>query len=81
MALPRVYADFNNLDATNRLRLTCRGTHEDLERAGIELRDGLILQLYMDDGDDDGQADELRIEGVVRRSRLHTHEHQTQSCE
>ena len=66
MVPPRIYADFNNLDANNHLRLTCRGTHDDLQRAGIELHDGLILTLYMDDADDAGRPDELRIEGVVR---------------
>lgn len=29
MLAPRIYADFNNLDDANRLRLTCVGTRED----------------------------------------------------
>ena len=45
MALPKVYADFQNLDDENRLRLTCAGTTEDLRRQGISLRDGLVLTL------------------------------------
>ncbi len=66
MAIPRVYADFQNLDAAQRLRLTCVGTQSDLERQGIRLQEGLVLTLYTDDEDDHGQPDELRAEGVVQ---------------
>jgi hypothetical protein len=66
MMKPRVYADFQNLDEENRLRLTCAGTRQDLERQGIELREGMTLTLYTDDANDEGQPDELLAEGVVR---------------
>ena len=62
---PRIYADFQNLDDSNRLRLTCAGTTHDLERLGVQLREGLALTLYTDDEDDAGRPDELRAEGVV----------------
>ena len=62
---PRVYADFQNLDDSNRIRLTCAGTARDLERLGLQLREGLALTLYTDDEDDAGNADELRAEGVA----------------
>ncbi len=65
MFKPKIYADFHNLDDSNRLRLTSAGTKEDLKRHGIELRKGLVLTFYMDDADDQGEADELRTEGVV----------------
>ena len=71
MAGPRVYADFQNLDDENRLRLTCVGTRRDLERQGIQLRQGMALTLYTDDADDQGQPDELRAEGIV-----HFNEHE-----
>jgi hypothetical protein len=61
----KVYADFQNADAEGRLRLDCVGTIEDLARQGITLRDGLRLTLYSDDLDAEGQADELRVDGVV----------------
>lgn len=66
MSSPRVYADFQNLDDSNRVRLTCAGTRQDLARQGIELREGLALTLYTDDADDQGRPDELRVEGVVQ---------------
>ena len=65
MALPKVYADFQNLDGANRLRLTCAGTLQDLARHGIQLHESLVLTFYSDDADDQGQPDELRVEGVV----------------
>jgi hypothetical protein len=65
MATPRVYADFQNLDDENRLRLTCAGTRRDLERQGIELREGMTLMLYTDDTNDAGESDPLWAEGVV----------------
>src|SRR5262249_35320313 len=65
MATPRVYADFQNLDDENRLRLTCAGTRRDLEQQGIELRDGMTLTLCSDDANDEGQPDELLADGVV----------------
>jgi hypothetical protein len=65
MTLPRVYADFQNIDDANRLRLTCAGTLQDLARQGIQLHEGLVLTFYSDDADEHGQPDELRVEGVV----------------
>ena len=66
MSLPEIYADFQNLDRLNRLRLTCRGTREELDRSGIELHEGLVLTFHMDDADDQGCADDLLVEGVVQ---------------
>ena len=65
MAPPRVYADFQNIDAANQLRLTCAGTLQDLAQHGLQLHDGLVLTFYSDDADDQGQPDELRVAGVV----------------
>ena len=65
MAPPRVYADFQNIDEANRLRLTCAGALQDLAHHGIPLHEGLVLTFYSDDADEHGQPDELRVEGVV----------------
>ncbi|MCI0642127.1 MAG: hypothetical protein L0Y72_20925 [Gemmataceae bacterium] len=66
MSHARIYADFQNLDNENRLRLTCAGTFEDLKKLGVELREGLVLTFYTDDEDDDGNPDELFVDGTVR---------------
>jgi hypothetical protein len=68
----KIYADFQNLDDFNRLRLTCAGTQQDLERQSIELHEGMVLTFYMDDADDQGEADELRTEGVVHYDERET---------
>ena len=65
MAKNLVYADFHNLDDEGRVCLNCAGTHQDLERHGIELREGMTLSLYTDDADDNGQSDNLLADGVV----------------
>jgi hypothetical protein len=72
MVKPRVYADFHNADSQGRLRLNCIGTIEDLAEQHIDLRAGLLLTLYSDDLDDEGQLDELLVDGVVSFSE---HEH------
>jgi hypothetical protein len=69
MTLPRIYADFQNLDDSNRLRLTCAGTVQDLRRHGLELQEGQEITFYTDDADEQGQPDELRVKGVVHYDR------------
>ena len=61
-----IYADFMKCDCENRLLLTCRGTHQDLEKHNIRLKDGLKLVFYNEDEDDDGNRDDLVVEGVVQ---------------
>lgn len=68
MSRPRVYADFHNADAEGRLRLNCVGTTKDLARKQVVLRPGLLLTLYSDDADADGNSDDLEVGGVVEYS-------------
>ena len=65
MANPKIYADFHNADPQGRVRLNCIGTIEDLTKQRVELRDGLNLTLYSDDANEQGQLDELSVDGVV----------------
>lgn len=66
--LPRVFADFNDLlSSPRRLWLDTVGARDDLERQGVELRDGLEIMLYDHDLDDAGNRDDLIVEGVVSR--------------
>lgn len=62
---PRIYADFQKVDAQGRLVLSCIGTVQDLARHGIELKSGLVLTFYSDDADDEGNPDDLIVEGVI----------------
>jgi hypothetical protein len=63
--MPLIYADFMKDDYENRLLLTCLGTHKDLEKYNIRLKDGLKLVFYNDDEDDNGNPDNLVVEGIV----------------
>ncbi len=65
MTKPEVYADFHNADSQGRVRLNCIGTMEDLSQQQVELREGLVLTLYADDLDEQGEFAELRADGVV----------------
>ncbi len=68
MNKPKVFVDFNSADVKGRLRLSCVGTQEDLERQQIEWRDGLELTLYEDDEDGEGRPQQLVVDGVVEYS-------------
>jgi hypothetical protein len=61
----RIYVDFIKLDEDRRLILSCRGTHNDLARYNIKLEEGLVLTFYSDDADDDGNNDDLVVQGTV----------------
>ena len=60
-----IYADFMKCDYEGRLLLTCLGTHKDLEKYKISLKDGLKLVFYSDDEDANGNPDNLVVEGIV----------------
>jgi mRNA-degrading endonuclease RelE of RelBE toxin-antitoxin system len=66
MKSPEIYADYHNVDDENRVRLTSVGTRRDLTKHGLELRDGLAVTIYMDDGDDAGNRDDLMADAIVR---------------
>jgi hypothetical protein len=63
-----IYADFQNLDDENRVRLNCRGTQDDMARLGFQFVDGQEVTLYTDDADEAGKPDDLLVDGVVRHS-------------
>jgi hypothetical protein len=67
---PRVYADFNDLlGSPRRLWLDTVGARQDLERQGLELQEGLRILLYDHDLDDEGERDDLVVEGIVSLDR------------
>jgi hypothetical protein len=61
----RIYADLNKGDSLGRIKLTCLGTTEDLEKHAIQLSEGMSLTFYMDDANDNGVPDDLIVDGVV----------------
>ncbi len=65
---PRVYADFNNVDAKGRVRLNCVGTERDLAQQQFALHGGALLTLYESDADAADRPHELSARGVVEYS-------------
>ena len=56
---PRIFADFHNTDTEGRVRLTCKGTMEDIERDHLNLYEGQHIIIY---------SEELEVKGVVEYS-------------
>lgn len=69
----RIYVDFQKADDEGRLILTCAGTIKDLASHNIELKEGLQLKLYSDDADDDGNPDDLVVDGTVHYDKFSEH--------
>lgn len=68
----RVYVDLLKRDGANRILLTTEGTRQDLQRTGVTLQEGMVLQVYSDDMGENGQRDDLVAEGIVRRDDTHS---------
>lgn len=69
MAKPRIYADFNGivrLETECWVVLDCRGTFDDLQRLGLEFKDGLGAIFYSDDLDENGISDDIEADGVMK---------------
>ena len=43
------------------------GTFADLEAEGVELKDGMRLRFYSDDGNEKGEPDYLLCDGIARQ--------------
>ncbi len=67
MFADRIYADFQNLDDEQRIRLTTAGSVRDLALLP-PVAEGDELHLYTDDADDEGHPDPLFVDGVAERS-------------
>jgi hypothetical protein len=64
MSLPRIFVDFQNADVSGRVRLNCAGSMRDLMEGRVDLKPGLKLLVYSDDGDEF----DLQADGVVEYS-------------
>lgn len=53
--------------------MTTRGTYQDLHKYGITLREGLILDFWMDDEDDEGNPDPLYFQGELHHDETLQH--------
>lgn len=62
----RVWVDLMKTDDARRVILTGLGTRRDFERLGIDLQEGVKLQMYTDDADAEGRPDPILVDGVAR---------------
>jgi hypothetical protein len=68
MTRPKLYVDFNELIDENLVALSASDTKLAVTGESILLRDGLAIEVYSDDLNDDGQPDNLVASGVVERN-------------
>lgn len=66
MKQPRLQVDFNEYDRASREIPVPPPSVQALERAGLAIRDGLLVQLYSPDLDDAGKPADLVVEGRLR---------------
>lgn len=59
------------IDHEGRLILSCLGTYRDLEENGIVLEQGMELTFYNEDDDEDGNRDDLIVQGIVEFDQDH----------
>jgi hypothetical protein len=67
----RLYHDFNKTDASPvagmvAAPLVCRGSHEDLKKLSLELREGMKVLLYQEDIGPEETPDFLEVEATIR---------------
>ena len=66
---PRIYADLNGGHRDGGVyvvRLDSRATEGDLQKQGVHVREGLRLDFWADDGDEDGNPDPLLFKETLR---------------
>ena len=68
MKKPMLYVDFNEILESNLVLLSAEDTKTDSRGEAVSLHKGLEVIVYMDDTDDNGNADNLMAHGVVERN-------------
>jgi hypothetical protein len=63
---PPIHFDFNRTGTAETIGLDHPAVLAELARQSVELRDGLILNLWDEDGNEQGERDDLVATGVVR---------------
>jgi hypothetical protein len=62
-----VWADFNDMPTRDTVGLDARQTRAELADLGIELREGMVLNVWDADEDDAGNRDDLIATGAIER--------------
>ena len=62
-----LWVDLNNMGHDG-MRLICKGTLDELKEKSIQLYDGLQILIWDNDQDENGNADNLVVEAIVKYS-------------
>ena len=64
----KLWVDFN-ASCDSGVRLNCRGTIADLKSQNIELKEGMKLQLWDEDYNDNNERDDLTVDAIARYNK------------
>lgn len=70
MKQPRIYVDFNETLEENLVLLSKTDSKLDSAGNAVELYEGLLVKIYMDDVDETGNVDNLIAEGIVEKNTI-----------
>lgn len=68
MEKPHFYVDFNEMLDANTVLLSADDGKIDARGVTVQLHEGMLVSVYMDDRDANGNVDNLVAEGVVTRN-------------
>jgi lysophospholipase L1-like esterase len=68
MHKPYFYVDFNEMVDANTVLLSAGDSKVDARGVTVQLREGMLVSVYMDDLDENGNVDNLVANGVVTKN-------------
>jgi hypothetical protein len=68
MTRPVFYVDFNEMVDADTVLLSADDSKKDASGAVVSLYEGMLVNIYMDDSDENGAIDNLVAQGIVVRN-------------
>lgn len=68
MTRPVFYVDFNEMVDADTVLLSAGDSKRDASGVAVSLREGMLVNIYMDDRDENGAIDNLVAQGIVVRN-------------
>lgn len=68
MYKPNFYVDFNEMVGANVVLLSAENSKIDARGVTVQLQEGMLVSVYMDDLDENGSVDNLVADGVVTKN-------------
>jgi hypothetical protein len=70
MSRPIFYVDFNEMVDANTVLLSVENTKVDASGVTVQLHEGMLISVYMDDLDEYGKIDDLVANGTVVQNTI-----------